>query len=196
MNCIVCCWLIWTIMLDPLRACQKNCKNVSFKISNCKNHTSLPNHHWQNVHNQYKQEHHSIHIWVAGWYGCYFNLNYDIMNAFSKSNWKARQGNQHQFLWRKKDNTYVITDIRHHVVTQPSLPLTGCRQLLMTPSLITRSSGRHVFTSRCPHSDWACSRLQKSGPGWLAPAPPKSQLRVWTARSSWRGMSRIFIDNL
>ena len=77
MNCIVCCWPIWTIMLDPLRACQKNCKNVSFKISNCKNHTSLPNHHWQNVHNQYKQEHHSIHIWVAGWYGSYFNLNYD-----------------------------------------------------------------------------------------------------------------------
>mgnify|MGYP002053596639 CR=1 FL=1 len=27
MNCIVCCWPIWTIMLDPLRACQKNCKN-------------------------------------------------------------------------------------------------------------------------------------------------------------------------
>ena len=51
------------------RSMPKECKNVSFKISNCKNHTSLPNHHWQNVHNQYKQEQHSIHIWVAGWYG-------------------------------------------------------------------------------------------------------------------------------
>ena len=56
-NNVLKCIVWWrTIMLDnPVSACQKNCKNGPFKISNCKNHTCLPNHHWQNVHNQYKQ---------------------------------------------------------------------------------------------------------------------------------------------